>query len=155
MSSGNILYFNGQRFELSEIFFRTPSEHTIKGSHFDLEIQFVHLDNKKQKLMLAVFANEGNLNKSIESILDSFPRKGQGKREVVDFNLQTLLPRRRGYYSYLGSETFPPCHQGVQWVLLDTPISVSARQIDQFESHFGKNIRPTQGLYMRVPVRKR
>jgi carbonic anhydrase len=31
-----------------------------------------------------------------------------------------LVPRKHGYYTYLGSQTAPPCNEGVTWFVLKT-----------------------------------
>ena len=62
-----------------------------------------------------------------------------------------LLPKRRSYYSYFGSYTTPPCHEGVLWTAMHDPIEVSVEQIQQFRSLVGHdNARPTsQPLHKR------
>ena len=32
----------GDKFEIAQFHFHSPSEHTINGEHFDVEIHFVH-----------------------------------------------------------------------------------------------------------------
>ena len=38
---------NLSRFYLRSISFRTPSEHTVNGKHYDLEMQMIHVDKKQ------------------------------------------------------------------------------------------------------------
>jgi len=35
-----------------------------------------------------------------------------------------LVPLKRGYYTYLGSQTAPPCNEGVTWFVLKTTMPV-------------------------------
>jgi len=53
-----------------------------------------------------------------------------------------LLPRDMSYYRYSGSLTTPPCSEGVNWMVLKTPVEVSEAQIKQFNSMMHNNNRP-------------
>jgi carbonic anhydrase len=55
-----------------------------------------------------------------------------------------LLPRDLRYYEYLGSLTHPPCTEGVLWLMLRQPISISAGQFEVFESLYAPNARSLQ-----------
>jgi carbonic anhydrase len=55
-----------------------------------------------------------------------------------------LLPARRGYFTYEGSLTTPPCTQGVTWFVMKSPVSVSAEQVSMFGGLYPANARPTQ-----------
>ena len=61
-----------------------------------------------------------------------------------------LLPQDRRYYSYLGSLTTPPCTEGVRWLVLQQPLTVSAAQIDAFAQRYPSNARPLQPVGGRV-----
>ena len=39
---GTVLDIDGTRYSVSEIQFKTPSDHTIKGHQLDLEVQIIH-----------------------------------------------------------------------------------------------------------------
>lgn len=43
-------------------------------------------------------------------------------------DLDALLPVDRSYVSYTGSLTAPPCHEGVLWAVLTTPLRLSMAQ---------------------------
>ena len=43
-----------------------------------------------------------------------------------------LLPSDRDYYRFNGSLTTPPCTEGVRWLVLKTPVSVSREQVAAF-----------------------
>ena len=50
------------------------------------------------------------------------------------------------YYTYQGSLTTPPCSEIVRWLLLDTPVELSAEQIDVFAVIYSDIARPVQPL---------
>ena len=56
------------------------------------------------------------------------------------WDLSILLPGVFSYFQYSGSLTTPPCTEGVTWVVLDTPVMVSAQQLSKFP--FSDNARP-------------
>jgi carbonic anhydrase len=61
-----------------------------------------------------------------------------------------MLPLTLGYYTYMGSITAPPCTEGVQWIILKTPVEVSRAQVDAFARLYSHDIRPLQPLNGRV-----
>jgi carbonic anhydrase len=65
------------------------------------------------------------------------------------FNPKDLIPSNSHHFSYHGSLTTPPCTEGVQWIVLRDPITMSAEQVAQFVSIVGRNARPIQPLHDR------
>jgi carbonic anhydrase len=55
-----------------------------------------------------------------------------------------LLPADRGYWTYMGSLTIPPCTEGVRWFVLEQELSLSRDQLRIFASHFRMNTRGPQ-----------
>jgi carbonic anhydrase len=70
----------------------------------------------------------------------------------VNVDVDALLPRSRKSYRYEGSLTTPPCTEGVQWIVMTTPIQLSAAQIRAFTTIIHDNFRPTQALNGRPVV---
>ena len=64
----------------------------------------------------------------------------------VTVNAADLLPTDHLFYTYSGSLTTPPCSEGVHWMVLTTPISLSVEQIEKFASLFESDARPVQSL---------
>jgi carbonic anhydrase len=62
-----------------------------------------------------------------------------------------MLPADRAkYLQYVGSLTTPPCTEGVVWIVLRQPVSVSAEQIALFRKMVGSNARPVQPVNGRL-----
>jgi carbonic anhydrase len=79
--------------------------------------------------------------------------KEREKEEVlenVQIDLTKLLPADRGYYTFSGSLTTPPCSEDVTWFVLKHPVTVTAAEIEQFGKLYRNDARPTQPLYGRV-----
>jgi carbonic anhydrase len=50
----------------------------------------------------------------------------------------------------MGSQTAPPCTEGVTWFVLKTPIDISANEINAFAELYPHDVRPPQPLNDRV-----
>jgi len=61
-----------------------------------------------------------------------------------------LVPPATGYYAYEGSETAPPCTEGVRWLVMKQALSVSAAQLAALARLFPSHVRPVQPLNGRV-----
>jgi carbonic anhydrase len=65
-----------------------------------------------------------------------------------------LLPANRDYYRFNGSLTTPPCSEGVRWIVMKQPMTVSKAQIEQFQKTLGfANNRPVQPVLARPVLR--
>lgn len=52
----------------------------------------------------------------------------------------------------MGSLTTPPCSEGVNWFVLDTPITVGIEQAKQFADSVGFNAGPLQPKKKRLVI---
>jgi carbonic anhydrase len=59
-------------------------------------------------------------------------------------NVADLLPADRGYFTFTGSLTIPPCTEGVTWYVLRQPTFLSSEQIAAFAKLYPNNARPIQ-----------
>lgn len=151
---GNVVYENNQTWELFEIVVHSPSEHKISGEAFDAEIQFIHRKQKSSEIMhLSIFANEGSKNEQFAKIVEQIPKHAKGRRVVSGVDLRQLIPNRKNYFTYSGSETKPPCQEGIRWVLLKQSITLGPSQLDATEHRLGPNTRPIQKIHQRIPLR--
>jgi carbonic anhydrase len=144
MAPGNSIIFQGQSFELVQFHFHAHSEHHMDGKVFPMEIHFVHQDKNGRELVIGVFAEVGPSNHAVASLFDVIRRRSSGS-----VNLDELLPKDREFYLYQGSLTTPPCSEGVIWVVMKDPISVSQHDISAFSAIYPDNFRPLQQLNKR------
>ena len=63
---------------------------------------------------------------------------------LVDLN--RLLPSDRGYYTFTGSLTTPPCSEDVTWFVLKQPVEISKPEESAFAKRYAHNARPVQPL---------
>jgi carbonic anhydrase len=147
---GNYLTFNGNRFGLVGFHFHAPSEHTVGGVPYEMEMHLVHKDARGNLAVVGVFLEESDVpNKEFDTVLKSLPNKPGSSGPEIEVNPLALLPAERGYFAYKGSLTTPPCSEGVQWLVLRKSVRLSSKQIDAFTQLFSKNARPTQPVFSR------
>lgn len=147
LASGNFIVFDGERYNLLQYHFHTPSEHTIAGQPAPMEVHLVHKNpNSGALVVLGVMLVPGEANPVLEAVLGTAPAEEGPPREVPDIRLDPnrLLPAGRDYFRYEGSLTTPPCSEVVHWVMFKQPVTVSAAQIDAFARRFPHNARPVQ-----------
>jgi carbonic anhydrase len=143
---GSTLRIGETLYELKQYHFHAPSEHSVDGRHFPMEMHLVHQSAKGELAVLGVFIAEGAHNPAFDPVWANLPRQpGQEVHlEHVTVNVGHLLPERHQAYRYRGSLTTPPCSEGVRWLVASHPIALSTAQIAAFTSIFLGNNRPVQ-----------
>ena len=137
----------GEEYAFQQVHFHAPSEHTVRHHHFPMEAHLVHQNARGELAVVAVMLQPGAPNPFVERLLGHLPVRADGEHHYDEtMDLRALLPRAPRYYSYEGSLTTPPCTEGVKWVVLEEPVSVSPRQIDAFTRLYPHNARPEQPL---------
>jgi carbonic anhydrase len=144
---GSSVKMEGKRFDLLQFHFHTPSEHTLDGKPFPLELHLVHQAAYKTLAVIGILVSEGTTNTVLGRFWERMP-KAQGEVDTgVSIELKDLLPRAiDDYFTYSGSLTTPPCTESVRWVVLKQPLQVSKAQIATFRAVFPMNARPTMPL---------
>ena len=144
---GSTIDVEDTTYKLLQFHFHSLSEHTIAGEHSDMEMHLVHQSDEGEYAVVGVMMDEGTEeNDEYAEMWDYLPaEKGEVETiEDVTVNAVDLLPGVRSYYRYDGSFTTPPCTEGVNWFLMDTPVELSTTQIDAFKEIYSNNYRPVQ-----------
>merc|ERR1719161_2182567 len=148
-----------------------PSEHSIDGAVFPLEMQIYNTAHDGSGIVaISIFFREGQSNPFLASLRESSEGRdgpvwsgGSGTAEISGrfsgaFDLENVIPRgdvakEAPFYNYKGSLTQPPCTGGVDWWLLSKPITASRDEIRfvrktifMSESTRHGNARETQSL---------
>jgi carbonic anhydrase len=132
---------------LQQFHFHHPSEDQIKGKSYPLEAHLVHADPAGKLAVVAIFLEQGPSSPLMKTIFSHLPKiKGQEKSTDTAVNVGDLLPKTRSYVTYSGSLTTPPCTEGVSWIVMDTPVTLSDSEIATFENVYRFNARPVQSL---------
>jgi carbonic anhydrase len=147
-SDGDTLTVGGRAYQLVQYHFHAPSEHTVNGKHFPMEMHLVHTNAEGQLAVIGVLIIEGAHNAAFDPIWANLPvtKDVEHHLEHVKVDVDALLPKARTTYRYEGSLTTPPCSEGVQWFVMTTPIALSKAQIGAFTALFHGNNRPVQPL---------
>ena len=83
---------------------------------------------------------------TVQRLWDHMPPTPGTEHEIsgVEINPAGLLPHEFAYFTYAGSQTAPPCTEGVTWIVLRTPVEVSTEQIEAFAKLYPHDVRPLQ-----------
>lgn len=105
---GSAITLEGRRFSLLQFHFHLPSEHTVGGSSFPMEVHFVHQAEEGDLAVIGVFMDSGEAHAAIQAVWDAIPGVEESPAPLADFDPNALLPEGRGYSWYAGSLTTPP-----------------------------------------------
>jgi len=145
---GSFITYNEIQYQLLQFHFHHPSEHTLNGEVFDMELHFVHRDANGSLAVVGVMLTEGETdNPAFAALFDHLPtEKGDPQITELSVDANILLPQSHLFSTYVGSLTTPPCTEGVRWLVLTTPVELSAKQIAAFDEIFERDNRPVQPL---------
>ncbi|CAL0310481.1 unnamed protein product [Lupinus luteus] len=151
---------NGTHFFLQQSHWHWPSEHTINGRRFDLELHMVHVspqpDGTNKTAVVGVLYNYG-LPDPFLSMLGNYILDIPVDEEKISIGVIDPYKFKMGgkkYYTYMGSLTTPPCTEGVIWTINKKIRTVSRGQVklmkDVVLKYYEKrNARPLQELNQR------
>ena len=143
---GNTLTAGGKTFHLKQFHFHTPSENTVDGKHYDMEMHLVHQADDGQLAVVAVMIEKGKRF----SAFDLMPTPAEAG-EKVDVSVWAVnpadfMPNEHAHVAFPGSLTTPPCSEGVKWFVMLHPMQVKAATIARFHGVLGNNNRPVNPL---------
>jgi len=149
--TGSYLVVGGKRYQLTQFHFHRPSEEYIHGRQYDMVLHLMHRSSDGEEVGVAVLLKPGRTNATVAQIWKYMPSsEGQKEAPGVALDPAEMLPKTLGYYLYSGSVTAPPCTEGVKWLVLKTPVDISAAQIAAFARLYPNDARPPQPLNGRV-----
>ncbi|MDT7044033.1 carbonic anhydrase [Candidatus Nitronereus thalassa] len=146
-TSGCHVNLNHRRYQLRQFHFHAPSEHHIEGKTFPMEMHLVHQDTQGHVLVIAIMLKIGAEEPVLQNLWTWLPKQiGQEVSIPLSLSIADILPKHTRHFSYSGSLTTPPCTEGIQWIVLEGPILISQKDVDQFVDIIGHNARPIQPL---------
>ena len=127
-AEGSTLMLGDVKYKLLQVHFHRPSEHMIGGL-----------------AVVGVLMAEGRPNPAFGKIVKTMPAaEGPAVKADAGIDPHAMLPTKLSYFRYPGSLTTPPCSEVVEWLLLTTPIQVSASDVAAFAKLYPMNARPVQ-----------
>ena len=84
----------------------------------------------------------------IETLWRHMPNEKEHELAIRDvmIDVNELLPKHRGYFTYEGSLTTPPCTEGMRWFVMKSPVRISRGEVAAFGRIYPSNARPVQPL---------
>jgi carbonic anhydrase len=151
VTAGNTIEVTGRRYELLQFHFHRPSEERIGGRQFDMVAHLVHKDLEGRLAVVAVLLERGSAHPLLQQVWNNLPlEKGDEVPAKGMIDLNALLPAERGYFTYMGSLTTPPCSEGVLWLVMQKPVPLSPEQVNIFARLYPMNARPLQAAAGRL-----
>ncbi len=150
---GSYMELDGVHYDVAQFHYHTPSEHALDGKLFAAELHVVHKNADGNLAVVGILFDEGAQNDAIQPFIDNLPaEKSEVKDAGITINAADLLPVVQTTYRYSGSLTTPPCSEGVNWLVMTTPVELSAEQLEMLDVLFEDNNRPLQDLNDRLLV---
>ena len=149
---GSFMSVGEKKYALKQFHFHRPSEEKINGKEYEMVVHLVHEDQEGKLAVVAVLLQRGGDNPLVHELWNALPKEKEKEEFLsgVQIDVTQILPADRGYYTFPGSLTTPPCSENVTWFVLKHPITVSSAEIEQFSKLYRHDARPTQPLYNRV-----
>jgi carbonic anhydrase len=144
----NRIILDGREYILQHFEFHTPSEHTIDGKSFDIEVHFFHEDTAGNIAIVSVLLEEGEENRVLKEAFSYMSWAPVGGAIELDelIDLSGLLDDTVPLYRYDGSLTVPPCTEGVKWNIYSRTMTAAKYQLLALKRIYAKNNRPVQKL---------
>lgn len=150
----NKVQFENHEYQMKQFHFHAPSEHTINGVRYPLEIHLVHHSEETNSyIVFALLVEQGESDPTFEFLEKHLPIQVGETKEINDrYNLGSTVSDVFGMdaaevYTYNGSLTTPPCTEDVLWIVMKNASSASASQIEVLKDLMPKNnyrdIQPT------------
>ncbi len=115
--------------QFQQFHFHSPSEHTLNGNRYPLEMHLVSTW-KDEIVVIAFLFSEGVKNRFIQALLD-------GDLVEIDHELEKKVNTQHKYLYYIGSLTTPRYTEGVHWLVSARQPQLSREQIESFRRVFG------------------
>jgi carbonic anhydrase len=148
---GRIVTLDGAVFAAKEIVFHTPSEHTIDGRRFDMEMQIIHHgqtrgDIARQVIVSFLFQKKAGVRNKFIDEIDVFdlPNPLNNVKELHNaVNINSLFYQVKdkeyssfkpfSFYTYHGSITAPPCTENTIVYVASKPLRIGTTALQMFQ----------------------
>ncbi|XP_010931134.1 alpha carbonic anhydrase 1, chloroplastic [Elaeis guineensis] len=153
---------DGKNYSLKSVHWHSPSEHTIDGERFPVELHMVHMSDDGKAAVVAILYQYGRhdpllvqIQKQLKEVDEEACRRDEEAHIPVGVVQTRALKRHTNkYYRYSGSLTTPPCTENVTWSILAKVREMTKEQAAALQAplhqEYRNNSRPTQPLNHRV-----
>lgn len=137
-ATSDTVTWNGKAFKLAQFHYHSPSENTLNGEHFDMELHHVNVAADGQILVIAVLGRaqaQAGENEYMAQFWDEVPLHHgdeHGLNMSSPYKSRANFPGQGEYYKWQGSLTTPPCTNDTVWIMMKDPMTVSFEQLDHY-----------------------
>ena len=146
--------WGGGAFALHRLGLHSPSEHTVDGGHFPMEVQLIHTDGDGKALVISLLVAVGTPNTGAERAAASWLRSVVTAPPGAPAAAHAAVLRARaaagGFAVYNGSLTVPPCDGGAVWLVATAPLVVEQSTLALYRASI--NARAEDGRLARSEV---
>ncbi|KAL6906099.1 hypothetical protein ACP4OV_003700 [Aristida adscensionis] len=146
----------GKAYNFVRVHWHSPSEHTINGQRYPLEMHLIHKSDDGAYAVIAILYQYGPPDSFYYQFKNAL---GEMAKEKCDFkqedsqvavgvaHLRSLQKRTGSYFRYTGSLTTPPCTENVVWNILGKVRQIAKEQVALLAAPLPeKDARPAQPL---------
>ena len=131
-------------FKPLQFHFHAPSEHTVDGKTYNLEMHVVHLyEDGSLGSALGIFFDIVDGGSTASQFLTELAPNLVTEEGTITgpVNFASFLGGvdMTNYYAYNGSLTTPPCTEGVKWSVASEVQPISAQQLSYFTKNWAGN----------------
>ncbi|OWM73786.1 alpha carbonic anhydrase 7 [Punica granatum] len=145
------MHINGTEYVLQQCHWHSPSEHSIDGKRFDVELHLVHETPNGEAAVVGIMYKYGPRDTFLSSIMDhlgAIAETGEAEKAIGVVHPKGIKILGRKYYRYIGSLTTPPCTENVKWIIFQKVMTVARKHVellrDSVNDDAELNARPLQ-----------
>ncbi|WJX50199.1 carbonic anhydrase [Trifolium repens] len=158
LANTSYLQINETQYILKQLHWHSPSEHTINGKRYDLELHLVHETPSGKIAVIGVLYKIGLIPDPFLALLTkdlvAISNSTGAERAVGVVDPRIVNFSRNQYYRYMGSLTTPACTENITWTVVKEVKSVLKKQIELLQvavhDESNTNARPLQPLNNRT-----
>lgn len=102
--------YDGVTYEMLQMHAHAPSENTLNGQSFPMEMHYVHAAPEGGFAVLGVFYKIGKHNPEIQQFIES-----AAMNKSVTIDISKMYHEHAMMCHFKGSLTTPPCTEGINW----------------------------------------
>ncbi len=134
VAGDNYAIYEGERFNLLQVHFHAPAEHTINGVRYPLEMHLVHKSEGGDYLVYGVMAAQGETSEEFAFLANYLPVEPGETKPVGESRSFGIAEEGGNYFYYQGSLTTPPCTERVHWIVFHEPMTLGVDQIERLQA---------------------
>ena len=148
----NVLIVGDTRYELTQFHFHHPSEEYVRGKPYAMAAHLMHASSDGKVAGVVVLLRAGAANATVQRLWDHMPQTPGTEHEIAGFGDRSvrIVAARVRLLRVCRVANGAAVHGRRHWIVLKTPVEVSAAEIEAFAKLYPHDVRPLQPLNGRV-----